>query len=189
LGEGEAVLLKVLKSFKYSNIYKINSGVEMPDSREILEIEKKIFNTFGEVAKSIGFSPIHGNIIAALLVGGSSLSLQDIAKKTGYSVSMISLSLDLLEILGIIRKLKKPTDRKLYIELGSDLLESLKRILLMRINKNISDSLLEFEQSKKMLENLKGENKKDVMKAIKTLEGQINRLKMYVDLLSDINLP
>lgn len=161
----------------------------MPDSKEIQEIEKKIFNTFAEVAKSIGFSPIHGNIIASLLVGGSSLSLQDIAKKTGYSISMVSLSLDLLEILGIIRKVKKPTDRKLYIELEGDLLESLKKILLMRINKNISDSLLEFEHSKKRLEKLKGERKKEVLKAINTLEGQIKRLKMYVDLLSEVNLP
>jgi DNA-binding transcriptional regulator GbsR (MarR family) len=161
----------------------------MPDSLEILEIERKIFNTFGEVAKSIGFSPIHGNIIASLMVSGGSLSLQDIAKKTGYSVSMVSLSLDLLEILGIIKKVKKPTDRKLYIELGSDLLESLKRILLMRINKNISDSLLEFRQSKKRLEKLQGRDKRDVLKAINTLESQINRLKRYVDLLSEIGLP
>ncbi|NIO22154.1 MAG: hypothetical protein GTN76_15860 [Candidatus Aenigmarchaeota archaeon] len=141
------------------------------------------------MAKSIGFSPIHGNIIAALLVGGSSLSLQDIAKRTGYSVSMISLSLDLLEILGIIRKVKKPTDRKLYIELVSDLLESLKSILLMRINKNISDSLLEYEQSRKKLGKLEGDNKKDVLKAINTLESQVKRLKRYVDLLSEIGLP
>ncbi|NIO23104.1 MAG: hypothetical protein GTN38_03710 [Candidatus Aenigmarchaeota archaeon] len=161
----------------------------MPYFNEIGEIEKKIFNTFGEVAKSIGFSPIHGNIIAALMVKGESLSLQDLARKTGYSVSMVSLSLDLLEILGIIKKIKKPTDRKLYIELGGDLLESLKRILLMRINKNISDSLLEFEQSKKRMEKLQGENKRDVLKAINTLESEINRLKRYVDLLSDIRLP
>jgi DNA-binding transcriptional regulator GbsR (MarR family) len=163
--------------------------VSMPDSSEIREIERKIFNTFGEVAKSIGFSPVHGNIIAALLVGGSSLSLQDMAKKTGYSLSMVSLSLDLLEILGIIKKVKKPTDRKLYIELGSDLLDSLKRIMLMRIRKNISDSLLEFEQSKNRLEELRGESKNDVLEAINTLEKQINRLKNYVDLLSEIKLP
>ncbi len=161
----------------------------MPDSNEIREIERKIFNTFGEVAKSVGFSPVHGNVIAALLVGGSSLSLQDLAKKTGYSTSMVSLSLDLLEILGIIKKVKKPTDRKLYIELNGDLLESLKRILLMKIRKNISDSLFEFEESRKRLEKLKGENKKDVLKAINTLEEQIKRLKKYVDLLSEIELP
>ena len=71
---------------------------------EIGEIEKRILDTFSELAKSMGFSPIHGNIIGSLIIGSGSMPLQDIAKKTGYSISMISLSMDLLEILGIVMK-------------------------------------------------------------------------------------
>ncbi len=161
----------------------------MTDMNEIREIERKIFNTFSELARSMGFSPIHGTIIGSLIVGGGSLSLQDMARKTGYSVSMISLSMDLLEILGIVKKVKKPRDRKLYIELDGDLLESLKKIFLIRVEKGISGSLLEFEQSKERLRNLQGKNKKDVLKAIDNLEREIKRLEKYVSLLSEISLP
>lgn len=161
----------------------------MTDTKEIHEIEKKIFNTFSELARSMGFSPIHGNIIGSLIVGGGSLSLQDMAKKTGYSISMVSLSMDLLEIIGIVKKVKKPGDRKLYIELDGDLLESLKKIFLIRVEKGISGSLIEFEQSKERLRGLQGKNKKDVLKAIDSLEREIKRLKKYVSLLSEINLP
>jgi DNA-binding transcriptional regulator GbsR (MarR family) len=157
--------------------------------KEIQEIEKKIFNTFSELARSMGFSPIHGNIMGSLLVGGGSLSLQDIAKKTGYSISMVSLSMDLLEILGIVKKIKKPGDRKLYIELDGDLLESLKKIFIIRVKKGISDSLFEFEESKGRLKKLRGENKKEVLKAIDILENEIKRLEKYVGLLSEVNLP
>jgi DNA-binding transcriptional regulator GbsR (MarR family) len=156
---------------------------------EIREIEKKIYDTFSELAKSMGFSPIHGNIIAALIVGGGSLPLQEIAKKTGYSISMVSLSMDLLEILGIVKKVKKSRDRKLYIELSGNLLESLKRIFLMRVKKGISESLLEFEQGKGRLQKLQGRDKEDVLKAIETLENEIKRLEKYVSLLSEIKLP
>ncbi len=159
------------------------------DSKEIQEIEKRIFNTFSELARSMGFSPIHGNIIGSLIVGGGSLSLQDMANKTGYSVSMVSLSMDLLEILGIVKKVKKPRDRKLYIELSGDLLESLKKIFLIRVKKGISDSLIEFEQGKERLRKLEGKNKKDVLKAIENLEKEIKRLDKYVSLLSEIKLP
>ena len=159
------------------------------DSKEIQEIEKKIFSTFSELARSMGFSPIHGNIIGSLIVGGGSLSLQDMAKKTGYSISMISLSMDMLEILGIVKKVKKPGDRKLYIELSGDLLESLKKIFLIRVKKGISDSLFGFEQGKERLKNLQGKNKKEVLKAIDTLEKEIKRLDKYVSLLSEIKLP
>ncbi len=161
----------------------------MTNVNEISEIEKKIFNTFSNLARSMGFSPVHGNIIGSLIVGGGSLSLQDIARKTGYSVSMVSLSMDLLEILGIVKKVKKPRDRRLYIELDGDILESLKKIFLIRVKKGISDSLIEFEQGKDRLEKLQGKNKKDVLKAIDTLEKEIKRLEKYVSLLSEIKLP
>lgn len=161
----------------------------MTGSKEIQEIEKKIFNTFSELARSMGFSPIHGTIMGSLIIGGGSLSLQKMAKKTGYSISMISLSMDLLEILGIVKKVKRPGDRKLYIELSGDLLESLKKIFLMRVKKGISDSLIGFEQGRERLRNLQGKNKKDVLKAIDNLEGEIKRLEKYVGLLSEIKLP
>ena len=61
-------------------------------------VQERIYSTFGEVASSIGYSPIHGRIIGALLVNGGELSLQAVARETGYSLSMVSLSLDLLEL-------------------------------------------------------------------------------------------
>ena len=60
------------------------------------EIENKIFSTFAEVARAIGYSPLHGKLIGVLLVKGRAVSLQELAKKTGYSAGMVSLSLDLL---------------------------------------------------------------------------------------------
>ena len=161
----------------------------MTDFGKIHEMEKKIFNTFSELAKSMGFSPIHGTIIGSLIIGGRSMSLQDMAKKTGYSISMISLSMDLLEILDIVKKVKKPGDRKLYIELRGDLLESLKKIFLMRVKKGISGSLADFEENKKRLKDLKGSNKEEVLRVMESLEKEIKRLDSYISLLSEIKLP
>ncbi len=156
---------------------------------EIRDIERRILETFSELAKSIGFSPIHGNIIGSLIIGGGSMSLQEMSKKTGYSISMISLSMDFLEVLGIVRKMKKSRDRRLYIELNGDLLESLKKIFLMRVKKGISGSLADFESAKEQLARTQGDGKKDVMSAIEMLEKEIRRLDRYMTLLSGMKLP
>jgi DNA-binding transcriptional regulator GbsR (MarR family) len=161
----------------------------MADEKVMMEIERKIYSAFSEVAASIGYSPLHGSIIAALLVSGSSLSLQDLARKTGYSTSMVSLSLDFLEVLGIIKKVKKSADRKLYIELNSDLLESLRSIILTRIQKSVKESYLDFEEAKKKMKGVSGERKKELLNAINILESQIKRLEKYINFLSKINLP
>jgi len=156
---------------------------------EIHEIEKRILDTFSELAKSIGFSPIHGNIIGSLIIGGGSMSLRDIARKTGFSISMISLSMDFLEVLGIVRKVKKSRDRKLYIELSGNLLESLKKIFLMRVKKGIAGSLADFENAKRQLGKMQGDGKRDVLNAIEMLEKEIKRLDRYMSLLSETRLP
>ena len=158
-------------------------------SQEILDIEKRIFSTFAEVASTIGYSPLHGHIIGVLLVRGKPLSQQELARETGYSTSMISLSLDLLEVLGIIKKIKKSGDRKLYIELGADLLESLKSAILVKLDKSIRNSLNEFSEGKKRLENLKGPEKERALKTIQVLEKHVSRLKTYVNILSKTRLP
>jgi len=156
---------------------------------KVKEIEKKIFSTFSDVASSIGYSPLHGQIIGVLLVKDKALSLQELAKETGYSPSMISLSLDLLEVLNVVKKVKKAADRKLYIELSGDLLEALKNAVIVKLSKSVSSSLKEFEDGKKELSSLEGNEKERVLKTIETLETEIKRLKTYVDLLSKTNLP
>jgi len=153
----------------------------MPDKKEL---EKKILDTFAEVAHSIGYSPLHGKIIGVLLVKHKPMSLQELAKTTGYSTSMISLSIDLLEILGVVKKVKKTADRKLYIELSGDLLECLKKAFVMRLEKSISESLNEFEK----LRTGAGDDK-TAQHALAVLEKEIQRLNRYVRLLAKIRLP
>ncbi len=67
-------------------------------------IEEHIYSTFASIASAIGYSEVHGRIIAALLVSDRPLSLEELSKKTNYSLAAISLSLDLLEIIGMIKK-------------------------------------------------------------------------------------
>lgn len=157
---------------------------EKDSERKNKNLEDRILDTFAEVASSIGYSPLHGKIIGVLLVKDRAMSLQEVAKETGYSTSMVSLSLDLLEVLGVIKKVKKTADRKLYIELSGDLLECLKKAFVMKLERSIYSSLNEFE-------NLKKSAKTDInaSKTLDILEKEITRLNTYVKLLSAIKLP
>lgn len=153
------------------------------------EIYSKVFSTFSEVASSIGYSPLHGKIIGVLLVKNRPVSLQELSGLTGYSTSMLSLSLDLLEVLSVVRKVKKEADRNLYITLAGDLLECLKRAITIKVEKSIQNSLADFEEGKKELAKLNTKEKAEVLASLEILENQIKRLNRYVSLLSKISLP
>ncbi|MBU0898557.1 MAG: hypothetical protein KKB03_04630 [Nanoarchaeota archaeon] len=155
------------------------------------EIEERIYSTFSEVASSIGYSPLHGKIIGVLLVKSEPTSLQDLAKETGYSASMISLSIDFLEVLGVVKKVKKTGDRKLYLSLHGDLLEALKTAIVLRTSKSIKTSLTGFEEAKKDLKDISstGKDKERIVNTIDVLEKEIKRLDKYMNILSKIRLP
>ena len=153
------------------------------------EIEEKIFADFANVGSSIGYSDLHGKIISVLLVESEPIPLQDLSKKTGYSTSMISLSIDFLELLGVVKRIKKSGDRKLYIQFKGDLLEILKKAILFKLQKAIVDSSIEFEESRKVLEKIGNGEKKKVLRTLNILEKEIKRLEKYVEALSKVELP
>lgn len=149
----------------------------------------RVYATFGDVAKTIGYSPIHGKIIAALVANNKRMSLQKLAMETGYSTSMISLSLDLLEMMGVVRKSRKTGDRNLYVSLQGDLLETLKNAIMMRISKSIDATINDFRDNRKELEELPEEVRKRAEKSIAILEKEVKRLERYVNILSGARLP
>jgi DNA-binding transcriptional regulator GbsR (MarR family) len=108
------------------------------------------------------------------------MCLYDIVKTTGYSSASISLSLDLLEIVGIIKKFKHKGDRRLYVRLDGDLIEGLRNALLLKLRKEIAQTLNELEEMKKDEKN---------RKTVKTIEKEIKRLQEYVTRLSKVPLP
>jgi len=153
------------------------------------QLERKILENFATVAETIGYSPLHGKIIGVLLIKDRPVSLTELAKDTGYSSSMISLSLDFLEVMEVIRKIKKTGDRKLYVQLNGDLLNILKKAIVTRVKKTLSQSLGEFEESKTHLESLDKEEQKRVKRTLDILEREIKRLDYYVNMLAQIKLP
>jgi len=143
-----------------------------------MEAEKRIYSLFSNVTSVLGYSEVHGRILAALLVSKKSLSLDQISKKIGYSISSISLSLDFLEIMNVIKRIKKPNDKKLYVQIQGDLLDCLRKIVLFKTKKNVENTLEEFEKYKSQ-----GNS------TVNTLEKELKRLKRYIELLSKVKIP
>lgn len=144
----------------------------------VKEAEKKIYSLFSNVTSALGYSEVHGRILAALLVSNEPVSLENLAKKIGYSTASVSLSLDFLELLEVIKKVKKPNDKKLYVGMEGDLLDCLKKVILFKTRKNVEDTLEEFQKYKDQ-----GNS------SVEILEKELKRIKKYIDLLSNVDIP
>ena len=140
---------------------------------------EKIHSTFASVATSLGYSEVHGRIISALLVADRPLSMDELIMQTKYSSASISLSLDLLEIIGIVKKLKDRGDRKLYARLEGDLIEGLRNAMMLKLQKEIRGTLSELE----LLKNPK------TRKSVSAVENEVKRLQEYIRRLSEVDVP
>ena len=142
--------------------------------------EDKIHATFAAVATSLGYSEVHGRIISALLVAGRPMSMDELTQQTKYSLASISLSLDLLEIIGIVRKVRDHGDRKVYARLEGDLIEGLRNALMLKLQKEINSTLMELSVLK---------NDPKTKKAAAVVEKEVKRLQIYLHSLSEVKVP
>lgn len=156
---------------------------------DVEEIKDSIYSAFSNTASSIGYDEIHGRIIAALILNGGEMSLQNLSEETGYSSSSISLSLDLLEVLGIIDKVKKQGDRKLYVKMEGNILEGLKEAVLIQLQNTISGTLESLGKHEGKLREIENESSDKVLEGLETLNEQMERLERYVDKLAEVKIP
>ncbi len=157
--------------------------------KDIEDVKDEIYSSFSNTASSIGYDEIHGRIIAALIMDGDEMSLQELSEETGYSSSSISLSLDLLEVLGIIEKVKKKGDRKLYVKMEGDILEGLKQAIVIQLQKTIAGTIESLEEYEGKLEEFDSEDSDSILEGLTTLNRQMKRLERYVDKLSEVEIP
>jgi len=157
--------------------------------KQIQEVEREIIDTFASISQSLGYSEVHGKIIAALIVSDGPISLEELAKKTRYSIGMISLSLDLLEVIGMIKRIKKPQDRKLYVKFEGDLVESIKTAIMLKIKKGISDVDENFRRHEEEVEKIKTEEGKKLLKNLQRLEKVTKRMQEYISGLNKVKIP
>jgi len=152
-------------------------------------IEEKVIDAFAGVASSVGYSDLHGRILGYLFLSEKPVPLQEIARKLNYSLSTISLSIDFLEALGTIKKSKKGADRKVYVLLQSDLLDCLRKAVLLKAEKAIDVSLNDLMQESAKIKGSKTEKAKKTLHTIKTLETEIKRLQSFLSLVKEFKLP
>lgn len=128
------------------------------------EIDKEFIEFYQTASRVQGADASLGTILAVLYLEPEEISMEDLAKKTGYSLASISNKIKMFEPAGFVKRIRKPGTKKVYLRAEKDVLEMMKKGLTMkqelvinlakdRIPKIISkykDKKLSEEQKKKL---------------------------------------
>jgi len=96
------------------------------------ELDKKFVSFYQRVGKVQGMDNSLVSIFALLYLEPDELSLEDLAKKSGYSLASVSNKVRMLETSGFVSSSSKPGTRKVYVTMGKNILKLWKQHLILK---------------------------------------------------------
>jgi DNA-binding transcriptional regulator GbsR (MarR family) len=151
--------------------------------------KQRFIQLMTENSKVDGLTDLMCKIMGILYAEPREVSLDELAERTGYSLSAISTELRFVEGIGFIKKIKKPKSRKLYFYMEKDfssmfdsMLKKKYEYIVLRSKAILPEIIKEFK-SKKTL----SEDEKESLKIVEIYYKQILEMEeMFKKLLEFI---
>ena len=86
-------------------------------------LEKDFFELFQSIFKAYGLSDLCVKVTSLLYLEPEEVSMEDLVKKTGYSLASISNTMKLLENAGMVQRVRKPKTKKIFFYMEKNLIK------------------------------------------------------------------
>ena len=110
-------------------------------STDIESIKREFIQGMGEISRFWGFSPVMGQIYGLMYLAVGATTAETIMQELGASKGNVSINLRSLDRWGMVRKVRKPGDRKEYYEVETDFIRIFINMLMERKNRDFDRSL------------------------------------------------
>ncbi len=115
-----------------------------------------------EVSKGEGLDELTSRLMAILYLETKEISLEELAKRTGYSLSGVSTAMKFLQRLELAKKVKKPGSKKAYFYVQKDFMENFQEFFakkasrsILSLKQNLPNIIENYEKSNASSEELK----------------------------------
>ncbi|MBU2590369.1 MAG: hypothetical protein KKA65_00120 [Nanoarchaeota archaeon] len=140
-------------------------------------LEKDIVEYFKKIGAVQGMDELSSTIIGILYSAVKEITMEDIVRKTGYSLASISNKIKFLSDIGLITKKTKPGNKKIYLYMEKDFMKMIHSGLLI-IEKKL-------DITKKEIPLILEKHKKTKDKRLKSLELMQKNMKIVSGMLKD----
>lgn len=123
-----------------------------------------------ENTKTNGFDELTSKLIGILYVEPKRVCLDELSKRTGYSLSAVSTSLKFLENAQFVSRSKKPKSRKVFFTMEKNMIT---KFIQIQKRKQQGVILPTKQKLPKIIEELKKENNKDELKIAESYLQQV----------------
>ncbi|OIO62944.1 hypothetical protein COT48_02040 [Candidatus Woesearchaeota archaeon CG08_land_8_20_14_0_20_47_9] len=136
---------------------------------DTLNVERSFIDRIGKIVKQWGLGEPAGRVWATLLFSERSLSQRQIAEKTGYSLSLVSPSLKILEKLDMVRSIRGQGKEKLY-EQAVSFVEAFGTLIKRFVEQDVKPLIAQLEGVSKTVNATKRRNLRKLAREYRHLE-------------------
>ena len=101
-------------------------------------LENEFTQFMVKVMEGMGFEILSAKLFSITFLGPDEVSLDELEKKTGYSPASVCNKMNLLEHIGMVKRIKKPGTKKVYYYADKDFSEMMKFKINMALEKEIN---------------------------------------------------
>ena len=147
------------------------------------ELPKNEFiELIAENSKVNGLDELSSKIIGILFIEPEEVALDELANRTGYSLSAVSTALKFIERAGIVKRTKKPKSRKVYFYMGKDMLAISLQIMKREYEKIILPSK---QKLPRIIEKYKQESTKESGEELGIIENYYKEILFFEQILKE----
>ncbi|MCL6443088.1 MAG: MarR family transcriptional regulator [Alicyclobacillus sp.] len=148
---------------------------------------QRLMEALGRQSGFWGVGKITGEIYATLYLSKQPMSLTELAGTLGVTKGNVSVAIRALEQLGMVRRLQRPGDRRVYFEAEPDFWVIAQRVLARRQKPEFDESFRMLDESIRTAESATPTPAREFMLTrLKALQDFYNELDQVVDLLLSI---
>ncbi|NJD98663.1 MarR family transcriptional regulator [Thermococcus sp. LS1] len=136
------------------------------------EAKRIIMEHFANTARRFGLNELYGYIYGVLFFEEEPMSLREIAEKTGYSLSHVSTALKLLENIGLVKRIKKPGDKKAYFKAIKNIREWRREAYYRKIEEDVRQTR---ENLLRALKEIEGDESEEAQRIKERIEFALER--------------
>jgi HTH-type transcriptional regulator, osmoprotectant uptake regulator len=104
--------------------------------------EKEFIEFEAEVGKNAGMDPLASRIFMILFLEPKEISMEELAKRTGYSLASVHNKMKILEKVGHVKKIRKPGTKKVFYFMEKDMIKTFMEIMETTYNLRIQPTLV-----------------------------------------------
>ncbi len=146
------------------------------------QIEQQFVEFYQDVGKAQGFNDnLLVSIMALLFLEPKEVAMEDLAKKTGYSLASISNKAKFLEAAGFVKRTSKPGTRKAFLHAEKNILKIFKQAMIKKQENVISLAKIKIPEIIK--ENKPKAKTSEQKQKIKMLESYLQQMLLFEKLI------